>query len=321
MYKIVVGGKIHKDGIELLKSVENFDVNVLKDASQETLENNISDADAVLLRLQPFNNFMIKKSKNLKILSRNGVGYDSIDINSLNKRKIPLTIVGDVNSSSVAEHTIMFMLSLLKQTKIHDQMIRENQWSRRDQLLSRDIEGKNILIIGFGKIGQKVGKILGAMGANLTVFDPYLKKDNKIDIKCSIVDNINDGIAEADIVSIHAPSSDNNYLIDKYQFSIMKKNAIIINTSRGSHININELANALEKNTIMAAGLDVFPTEPPSIEHKLLQLDNILLSPHIAGLTNECASKMSLGSAQNIIDALNGKLNTDLVVNKNVLDK
>ena len=320
MYKVIIGGKIHNDGIKLLQSVENFDVTVLPDASTETLEDNLSDADAILLRLQPFNRSMIEKSKNLKILSRNGVGYDAIDINSLNKRKIPLTIVGDVNSSSVAEHTIMFMLSLLKQIKFHDNIIRSNQWSKRDQLLSSDIEGKKIFIIGFGKIGQKVAKILDAMAGKVIVYDPYVNKDQLVRTNYDLVDNIDNGIADADIITIHAPSSGSNYLIDKHQFSLMKKNVVLINTSRGSHINIDELATALEKGIILGAGLDVFPTEPPAIEHRLFKLDNILFSPHIAGLTNECASRMSLGSAQNIIDALNGKLNTNLLVNKDILE-
>ena len=144
MYKIIVGGKIHQSGINLLEKVDNFEVIILPDASQETLENNISDADGVLLRLQSFTKLMIDNSPKLKILSRNGVGYDRIDIPELTNRKIPLTIVGDVNSGSVAEHTIMFILDLLKNSKRHDAMVRGDKWKDRDLLISNDFARKKI---------------------------------------------------------------------------------------------------------------------------------------------------------------------------------
>ena len=319
MYKIIVGGQIHNSGIELLKSINNFNVNILSDASQETLENNIQDADAILLRLQSFSKSMIDKCPKLKILSRNGVGYDRIDIQELTKRRIPLTIVGDVNSSSVAEHTIMLILNLLKNTKKHDEMVRSDNWKDRDLLISNDFEDKRLLIVGFGRIGQKVARIADSFGAKISVFDPFISNKNTLPLHYQLIDTLDFGLKQADIITLHAPGT-TKPIISEREISLMNKDAIIINTSRGSHIDLDALGHALLENNIKAAGLDVYPEEPPIIEeHKIFKIKNAIFSPHIAGLSNDCASRMALNSAQNIIDALNGKLKHDFVINKEVL--
>jgi D-3-phosphoglycerate dehydrogenase len=319
MFNIIVGGQIHHSGIELLKSIDNFNVNVLPDASQQTLDKNIQNADAILLRLQSFSKSLIDQCPKLKILSRNGVGYDRIDIPELTKRKIPLTIVGDVNSSSVAEHTIMLILDLLKSTKKHDQMVRSENWKDRDLLISNDFEDKRILIIGFGRIGQKVAKIADAFGAKILIFDPYINTANSFPINYQIIGKLDLGLKQADIITLHAPGT-TEPIINEREISLTKKNAIIINTSRGSHIDLNALCRAIEKKHIKAAGLDVYPVEPPNIkEEGIFKLENSLFTPHIAGLSNDCASRMALNSAQNIIDALNGSLKSEYVINKEVL--
>ena len=319
MFNIIVGGQIHHSGIELLKSIDNFNVNVLPDASQQTLDKNIQNADAILLRLQSFSKSLIDQCPKLKILSRNGVGYDRINIPELTKRKIPLTIVGDVNSSSVAEHTIMLILDLLKSTKKHDQMVRSENWKDRDLLISNDFEDKRILIIGFGRIGQKVAKIADAFGAKILIFDRYINTANSFPINYQIIDKLDLGLKQADIITLHAPGT-TEPIINEREISLTKKNAIIINTSRGSHIDLNALCRAIEKKHIKAAGLDVYPVEPPNIkEEGIFKLENSLFTPHIAGLSNDCASRMALNSAQNIIDALNGSLKSEYVINKEVL--
>ena len=222
MYNIIVGGQIHPSGIELLRSIDNFNVSVLSDASQETLNKNIHDADAILLRLQSFSKSLIDQCPKLKILSRNGVGYDRIDIPELTKRKIPLTTVGDVNSSSVAEHTIMLILDLLKSTRQHDQMVRSENWKDRDLLISNDFENKRILIIGFGRIGQKVAKIADAFGAKILVFDPYINTKNSLPLNYQIIDKLDTGLKQADIITLHAPGT-TEPIINKREISLMKK--------------------------------------------------------------------------------------------------
>ena len=319
MYKIIVGGKIHQSGINLLEKVNNFEVIILPDASQETLENNISDADGVLLRLQSFTKLMIDNSPNLKILSRNGVGYDRIDIPELTNRKIPLTIVGDVNSGSVAEHTIMFILDLLKNSKRHDAMVRGDKWKDRDLLISNDFAGKKILIVGFGKIGQKVAKIARAFNAQINIYDPYIDNQKKFPDDYNFFVELDTAIKDSEIITLHAPGM-GKHIIGKDEIELMQENTILINTSRGSHIDLDALLEGLQSGKLRSAGLDVFPEEPPDIsDHKVFSHEKVLFSPHIAGLNNDCAARMSVNSAQNIIDYFNGKLSPEFVVNKEIL--
>ena len=207
MYKIIVAGKIHSHGINLLKEVDNFDVFVLPDATQGTLEQNLSEADAILLRLQSFDKKMIENCPNLKILSRNGVGFDRIDIPELTRRSIPLTIVGDVNSSSVAEHTIMFILNLLKNASVHDDMVRNNKWQDWDQLISNDFAGRQLLIVGFGRIGQKVAALASAFGANISIYDPYYKNSAEPDYDYKFYYTLDEALSNANIISLHAPGN------------------------------------------------------------------------------------------------------------------
>tara|TARA_Y100001980_G_C14517460_1_gene292778 strand:- start:293 stop:1252 length:960 start_codon:yes stop_codon:yes gene_type:complete len=319
MYKIVVGGKIHQSGIDLLEKVKSFEVIVLPDASQETLEKNISDADAVLLRLQSFSKPMIENSPKLKILSRNGVGYDRIDIPELTNKKIPLTIVGDVNSGSVAEHTIMFILDLLKNTKRHDAMVREDKWKDRDLLISNDFSGKKILVVGYGKIGQKVAKIAHAFGACINIYDPFAANQENFPENYNFFDDLDTAIKNSEIISLHAPGI-GKPIIGVSEIKLMQDNTILINTSRGSHIDMSALLDALNSKKIRGAGLDVYPEEPPSISaHKIFSHKNVLFSPHIAGLNNECAERMAINSSQNIIDYFDGRLDPEFVVNKEIL--
>jgi D-3-phosphoglycerate dehydrogenase len=319
MYKVIVAGKIHTHGIDLLKEVNNFDVFVLPDATQETLEQNLEEADAILLRLQSFDKKMIDNCPKLKILSRNGVGFDRIDIPELTRRNIPLTIVGDVNSSSVAEHTIMFILNLLKNASIHDEMVRNNKWQDRDQLISNDFSGRELLIVGYGRIGQKVATLASAFGANISIYDPYYKNSAEKDNDYKFYETFDEALSNANIISLHAPGTEKPIIGEK-ELNLLQSDCIIVNTSRGSHIDLSALSDALSKNKIRAAGLDVFPNEPPETDvEKIFELNNLIFSPHIAGLNNECASRMAINSAQNIIDALNGSLKEKYVINKEVL--
>ena len=319
MYKIIVGGKIHQSGIDLLEKAKNFEVTILPDASQETLENNISDADGVLLRLQSFTKSMIDNSPKLKILSRNGVGYDRIDIPELTNRKIPLTIVGDVNSGSVAEHTIMFILHLLKSSKKHDAMVRGDKWKDRDLLISNDFAGKKILIVGFGKIGQKVAKIALAFDAHVNIYDPYIDSQKIFAENYNFFDKLETAIKDSEIITLHAPGM-GKPIIGKVEIGLMQENTILINTSRGSHVDLDALLDGLKSGKIRSAGLDVYPKEPPSIhKHNVFNHENILFSPHIAGLNRDCAERMAINSARNIIDYFDGRLSPEFVVNNEIL--
>jgi len=258
---------------------------------------------------------MINAADNLKIISRNGVGHDTVDGDALSERGIPLTVVGDVNSTSVAEHTLMLILATAKRVIAHDASIREDRWAVRDSLLSIDIEDKVLLIFGFGRIGQKVAMRATSFGMDVLVHDPYINPSIVTAAGARNAITLQDGLAAADFITLHIPATGGKPILGEKELSMMKPTAVVINTSRGSHIDESALIKALNSKKLSGAGLDVFSPEPPAADNPLYQLDNVILSPHIAGFTAQCAARMAHDAAQNIIDAIDGKLNPSRVVN------
>jgi D-3-phosphoglycerate dehydrogenase / 2-oxoglutarate reductase len=316
MHKIIVGGRIHPSGISLLEARNDFDVEVLADSTADTLAANMGEAEAVLARMQIVSREMIESAPSLKVVSRNGVGWDTVDVDACSERGIPLTVVGDVNSTSVAEHTLMMILATAKRVIGHDACVREDRWSFRDGLLASDIEGRTLFIVGFGRIGRKVAARARGFEMDILVHDPFLTADQIEAAGVRAAESFEAGLAEADYVTLHAPGSgDGRPLIGAHQLSLMKPTAVIINTSRGSHIDEAALAAAISDGKLGGAGLDVFQPEPPQAGNPLYELDTVVLSPHIAGFTRDCAERMAKHAAPNIIDAIDGKLNPERVVN------
>ena len=315
MHKIIVGGQVHPGGIALLKNRNDFDVEVLTDSTADTLAANMGNAEAVLARMQLVTREMIDAAPALKVVSRNGVGWDTVDVDALSERGIPLTVVGDVNSTSVAEHTLMMILATAKRVIPHDACIREDRWNYRDGLLASDIEGKSLLIAGFGRIGRKVASRAAAFGMQILVHDPFLRPDQIEAEGARAIADFTAGLAETDFVTLHAPAAGGKPLLGTAELALMKPTAVVINTSRGAHIDEAALAAALKNGKLGGAGLDVFAPEPPKADNPLYGLDSVILSPHIAGFTQQCAARMAQHAAQNIIDAIDGKLNPARVVN------
>ena len=316
--KIAVMGEIHQDGWEIfeknnLKSVE------LTNFEENTLKKELSEVDAILLRTAKLSNNVLSFCKQLKIVSRHGVGYDNVDVNYLNQNNIALGITSTSNAVSVAEHVLTSFLYLSKNIHLSDKLTREGRFNDKSSLPNFfELYKKNIVIFGFGRIGKAVAKRCLGFEANVFVYDPFVSKDAVEKNNCKVVDKT-DGLKIADYISIHLPlNTETKNFIDEQEFSKMKETAIVVNTARGGIINETSLVNALQNKKILGAGLDVFEKEPPDENHPLFNLDNVILSPHNAALTIECRKRMAAEAAENIAFFLldNKKLNLDNIVNK-----
>jgi D-3-phosphoglycerate dehydrogenase / 2-oxoglutarate reductase len=254
----------------------------------------------------------------LKIVSRHGVGYDAVDVAALNARKIPLAIVGDVNSRAVAEHTLMLMLTAARRTVAHHIASTTGNWNERNRFDSTELDGKTLLVLGFGRIGRRVAELGKAFGMQATAFDPYVTAQQTEHLGVSHAPDMAEALAAADFVSVHLPGG-KGPLICAEELALMKPSAIIVNAARGGIIDEFALDTALRNRTLRAAALDVLVQEPPAADHPLLSNPYVTISPHNAGLTEECAMRMSLSAAQNILDAFDGKLDRKLVVNADVI--
>ena len=322
MKKIAVIGPIHKDGIRFLEN-NKFHVFEIIDLSKDNLIKELKEVDGIIVRTSKLTKDILQECSKLKIIARHGVGYDNIDSNYLDQRKIALALTGDSNSVSVAEHVLTMFLYLSKNIYQADKLVKEGNFQQRESFSNFfELYNKNVFILGFGRIGQAVAKRCLGFESKVFFYDPYINNNSFNLDNCKKID-FEEGISLADFITIHMPlTSETTNMIDKNQLLKMKKNCILVNTARGGIINENDLQWALQNNEILGAGLDVFLEEPPIKNHPLFKMKNILLTPHNAALTIECRKRMSIECAENIYYYFKNKpkLNKKNIVNKKVIN-
>lgn len=314
MPHILIAGKLHPAGLALLDATAGVTYTHVEEISEASYQDHLEQADAMVIRTQPMTAASVAKAARVQIVSRHGVGYDAVDVAALNARGIPLCIVGDVNSVSVAEHAMMQILACAKQLIRSDRAVRGGPWGWRNKLEQGEISGKTLLIIGFGRIGRHLATMASAFGMKILAHDPYLAAKGWPDGNVACVGDLSAGLAGADFVSVHIPKADKP-IIGAAEIASMKRGAIIVNTARGGIVDEAALCDGLRSGQIAAAALDVFDAEPPQADHPLLAFDQVILTPHTAGLTAEAAERMAVSSVQNVLDFFAGRLDPALVVN------
>ncbi|SMD06684.1 hydroxyacid dehydrogenase [Primorskyibacter flagellatus] len=315
MPHVIVAGKLHPAGRALLDAAPGLTVRYIEEVSEESYAPHIHEADALLIRTQPMSAATVSKAENLKIVSRHGVGYDAVDVGALNERGIALVVCGDVNSYSVAEHACMMILAASKRALRGDASVRTGPWGWRNSLESQDLRGRNLLILGYGRIGRHTAEMMSGFSMNIRAFDPYLLGQGWPEGAVAPAEDLIEALRWADVISVSAPKAEKP-LIDTKEFAVMKDGVVIVNTARGGIVDESALIAALASGKVGAAGLDVFEQEPPADENPLRTFDQVILSPHIAGVTEGASERMALSSAQNIIDFFGERVDPSLIVNR-----
>ena len=315
-YKVLVVQGLHEQGLEMLKNRTDIEFNVLMSDDENKILEAAKDVSGITVRTAKISSKIIEAANKLQVVSRHGVGYDSIDLVSLNNKKIPLTIAAHSNMISVSEQAMFFLLALSKNVFYYDDFTRKGDWTNRWDVKAWDLAKKNILVIGFGRIGSNFVKRALAFDMNVYVYDPYVEKE-KVKISGAIpVDNISENLQKMDAVTLHCPkNNETTDLFTKQEFDLMKKSSFIINCARGGILNEEDLYEALTSKKIAGAGLDVFDVEPTPSSNPLFKLNNVILSPHIAGVTVESTIRMATETVQNVLDVLDNKINQSVVVN------
>ena len=310
MKKILVVQKIHEAGIKLLKNNPNYEFEIIEDINDPSLKDKILDCDAVSLRTTKLTGDIISLGKKIQIISRHGVGYDNIDLNTCKQNNITIAITATANAVAVAEHVIFMLLSIAKRKSMYDDSVKNGKFNERNKLPKTiEIWGKNILIAGFGRIGQCLIKRCLGFEMNVFVYDPFVSAEKIKSLGGQKVNDLNEAVKTMDAISLHMPLNDKTKnMINLDLLKTMKKNCIIINAARGGIINETDLDKALNDDLIFGAGLDVFETEPPKKNNPLLKNDKVFLSPHTASFTEECMIRMGKETIQNIIDFFDKKL-------------
>ena len=313
--KILVIQNIHQEGIKLLEDNSSYEFEIF-DEINEDLKQKIVDCDAISIRTAKLPNEIISSAKKLQVISRHGVGYDNIDLKSTKEIGATLTITATANAVAVAEHVMFMLLNISKRKDMYDQSVKLGKFNDRNKLPKTiELWGKNILIAGFGRIGQALIKRCLGFEMNVYVYDPYINDEKIKSLGGKKVNDIKEAVKGMDAISLHIPLNDETKNIINYDLlRSMKKNCIVINAARGGIINEVDLDKALRENLIFGAGLDVFETEPPKSDNPLLKNDKVFLSPHTAAFTEECMIRMGKETIQNIIDFFEKKLDKSKII-------
>ena len=310
MKKILIIQEINQAGPKLLTDHPDYEFELIKDINDPTLKEKIIDCDGVSLRTGKLSGEIIAQGKKLKIISRHGVGYDNIHLDTCKKNNITIAITATANAVAVAEHVLFMLLSISKRKNMYDDCVKKGDFNDRNKLPKTiEIWGKNILIAGFGRIGQCLIKRCLGFEMNVFVYDPFVSAEKVESLGGKKVENLKEAVKTMDAISLHIPlNNETKNMINLDLLKTMKKNCIIINAARGGIINENELNQALNEDLIFGAGLDVFEIEPPEKSNPLLKNDKVFLSPHTAAFTEECMIRMGKETIQNIIDFFDNKI-------------
>ncbi len=268
--------------------------------------------DAVLAGMEPFDREVLENSS-LRVIARMGVGYDAIDVATATEQGVVVTITPGTNEPSVAEHTLALLFGVMRGLPERAREVRGGHWLR--QTLPR-LAGKTLGIVGLGRIGKALVPRARALGLELIAYDPHVDPVLADELRVRLC-NFDSLLTESDIVSIHCPlTPDTRNLFDAEALAAMKVGAVLINTARGGIVDEEALADALRRDHLLGAGFDVFEQEPLPLESPLLQLDNIVLTPHVGGLDEQSQVDMSRLAAECIAELYQGRWPEECVVNK-----
>ena len=329
MPKVLFMGDIHPAGHKLFDTRPEFERILFENPTQDDLMAHIGEVEAVIVRKIDLRADAIAKAGKLKIASRHGVGCDNMDVPLLTEKGIPVTVVGDANSTPVAEQAMMLLLAaarrlpkLMAFSRSTDPEVRDDFIDGRNYLDIVELEGKTVLIIGFGRVGRKLARRCAAFDMKVIIADPYVSAADVEASGYSHVSDFKDALGVSDAVILALPADPKAPpLLQAPEFAAMKKGAIFVNIARGTLIDDEAAAAAVKSGHLFNIGVDVWKHMPPELDHPLIGLPDAVLTPHVAALTEECMIRMAEVSVQNIFDFFDGCLDPKMVFNPDVLKK
>lgn len=306
-YKVYVTDARHENYTierEMLAAID-AELIVCQCVTEEDIIRECADADGIILDMAPMTEKVINGLRHCKVIARYGVGYDNVDVDACTQKGIWVTNVPDYCSEEVASHALALLLTCLRQTALRDREVRKGKWNICGT--SFRLSGKVLGVLGFGRIARSLVKQCSGFGfSKVLVYDPYISAETIADMGAQKVE-LDEVLRECDFLSLHMPATSQTIgMINKETLALMKPNAILVNTGRGSLINDHDLIDALKSRRIHAAGLDTHGIEPLPMDSGYRQLDNVVLTDHYAYSSVESVVDMKTKAAQNVINVLIG---------------
>ncbi len=305
--KVVITELIDNSGVEKLSG--EAEVFYLPELPERKLEEEIKDADAVVVRVAKLDRPLLERAQKLAVIAKHGVGYDNIDVAAATDRKILVVSTPEANAESVAEHNLGLMLSLSKKIAFADRALRQKRGQKREEYTGTELKDKKLGVVGLGRIGAALaGKCRAAFDMETIVYDPYVPQEKAEQMGYRKAERLEDLLGAADYVVICVPlTKETANLFRERELGLMKPGAFLVNSSRGGIVDEEALYRHLAEGRIAGAALDVFQTEPPPPGHPLLTLENFIATPHIGGMTAEAMKRMALTLAEDVLSVFRGE--------------
>lgn len=314
-HHVLLTERISQVGIDMIN--KEAEAIIAPSPSDSDLYPLIGEADGLLIRSTKLNNALMEAGKKLKVIGRHGIGLDNIDLQAATDLGIMVVNTPGANTNAVAEHALWAMLHCARNFNRAEQALRGGKFSVGGSLPGLvqkmgygtiELKGKTLGLIGFGRISQRLAGFARCLDMNVQSYDPLVPAEVFQEQGVNRLESIPEVISDADFVSVHVPyMPETHHLIGEKEISLMKPECCLLNTARGGVVDESALYLALKEKRIAGAATDVFETEPPADDLPLFQLDNILVTPHMAAMTDLALTNMAVDASQGIIDALNGK--------------
>ncbi len=320
--KVLVLGRLHPDGMALFEGRADVEVEVLDDISEANILRHVPGTHGIAVRVARITRAIVEAAGCLEVVSRHGVGYDSVDVAACTDNGVRLTIAPRANAPSVAEQAMMFLLTLAKQVAALDPMVRRGDWANRAQVPTVDLDGRTLLVIGLGRIGSRVVRRARAFDMRVLGYDPYLSPDAIRATGAEPVADFRTVLGEVDALAVHCPRNPETVgMVGPGELAALRPGALVVNCARGGLVDETALLAAIRSGHVAGAGIDVFDVEPPAADHPFFQEPRILMTPHSAGASLESQKRAGVQTIENILAAFDGTLDPDTVVNKQVLQR
>lgn len=309
-------------GVQLLQAANATVLYLPSNAAPGELERVLSEhpVDAVISRTVVLSAEAMRACPTLRVISKHGVGVSNIDVNAASELGIPVFTTPGANAQSVAEMALGLLLSAARRINWMDAELREGRWSRAQDGL--ELHGRTLGLVGFGQIGQRMARACLALGMRVMAYDPARPADATAVSEVEFVDSLEKLLSCSQVLSLHVPlNSHTRNMLDARRLALLPPQAIIINTARGEVIDEPALIQALKSGHLFAAGLDTMVMEPLPVDSPLLELSNVVLTPHTGGSTNAALSTMARDAAQNVLAYLSNQTPKGACVNPAVLNK
>ena len=318
---VVLAGPIHPDGQTLLE--KDARVVVCDDETEAGLVKVAAEAEGILFRIKPrCTESLMTACTKLRVVGRHGVGLDTVDIPAATRLGVAVVHAPGSNSQAVAEHALMLMLACVKRSFLIDKLTRKGDWgAKRTGSASpgnTELAGKTLGIVGVGNVGRRVAKFAGAIGMRVLGYDKYVPDYEVRRRGAEPLKSLEALLPQVDVLTCHTPlTPETKHMINEKTLGLMKQGAIYINTSRGPVQDEPALFEALTRGRLAAAGLDVFEEEPTPLDNPILNLENVVVSSHVAGVTREATRQAAMQVSGEMLRVLRGE-RPEVLVNPDV---